>query len=167
MGIDLIHVISLCSFGVSLDLPAWFGIVDLGFMDLVCYAFAAVVTVFLDWYLSLHFYFLGCSVAWKVSWEWKSRSHLINFSIFFYCCCIGGLWLMGFTWSRDNALELLQRYRRDRRVLLSFILSGSLVKKVILPPGAVSLEDVDIDQVSIDYVLNCVKKGNSMSLLHK
>lgn len=52
-------------------------------------------------------------------------------------------------------------------MLLSFILSGSLVKKVILPPGAVSLEDVDIDQVSIDYVLNCVKKGNTMSLLYK
>lgn len=64
----------------------------------------------------------------------------------------------------DNALELLQRYRRDRRVLLSFILSGSLVKKVILPPGAVSLEDVDIDQVSIDYVLNCVKKGEMLDL---
>lgn len=56
-------------------------------------------------------------------------------------------------------LELLQRYRRDRRVLLNYMLSGSLIKKVVLPPGAVSLDDVDLDQVSVDYVLNCVKKG--------
>lgn len=56
-------------------------------------------------------------------------------------------------------MELLQRYRRDRRVLLDFLLSGSLIKKVIMPPGAISLDDVDLDQVSVDYVLGCVKKG--------
>ena len=61
--------------------------------------------------------------------------------------------------NRETELELLQRYRRDRRVLLSFMLSGSLIKKVVLPPGAVSLDDVDMDQVSVDYVLNCVRKG--------
>lgn len=61
---------------------------------------------------------------------------------------------------RENAVELLQRYRRDRRILLDFILSGSLVKKVVMPPGAVTLDDVDLDQVSIDYVLNCAKKGS-------
>ncbi|KAJ8428771.1 hypothetical protein Cgig2_010775 [Carnegiea gigantea] len=55
----------------------------------------------------------------------------------------------------ETELELLQRYRRDRRVLLNFMLSGSLIKKVVLPPGAVSLDDVDLDQVSVDYVLNC------------
>lgn len=60
---------------------------------------------------------------------------------------------------RENALELLQRYRRDRRVLLDYMLSGSLIKKVVMPPGAVTLDDVDLDQVSVDYVLNCVKKG--------
>lgn len=60
---------------------------------------------------------------------------------------------------RENGVELVQRYRRDRRVLLNFILSGSLIKKVVMPPGAVSLDDVDLDQVSVDYVLNCVKKG--------
>lgn len=56
-------------------------------------------------------------------------------------------------------MELLQRYRRDRRILLNFMLSGSLIKKVIMPPGAVSLDDVDLDQVSVDYVLSCAKKG--------
>lgn len=60
---------------------------------------------------------------------------------------------------RENALELLQRYRRDRRVLLDYMLSGTLIKKVVMPPGAVTLDDVDLDQVSVDYVLNCVKKG--------
>jgi hypothetical protein len=60
---------------------------------------------------------------------------------------------------RENAVELLQRYRRDRRILLDFILSGSLIKRVVMPPGAVTLDDVDLDQVSVDYVLNCAKKG--------
>ncbi|XP_068662392.1 protein unc-13 homolog isoform X2 [Aristolochia californica] len=64
----------------------------------------------------------------------------------------------------EIALELIQRFRRDRRVLLSFILSGSLIKKVVMPPGAVSLDDVDLDQVSIDYVLNCAKKGEILEL---
>ncbi|GMP41112.1 hypothetical protein CsSME_00011319 [Camellia sinensis var. sinensis] len=64
----------------------------------------------------------------------------------------------------DNAVELLQRYRRDRRILLDFILSGSLIKKVVMPPGAVSLDDVDLDQVSVEYVLGCVKKGGMLEL---
>lgn len=64
---------------------------------------------------------------------------------------------------RENAIDLLQRYRRDRRTLLDFILSGSLIKKVIMPPGAVTLDDVDLDQVSVDYVLNCAKKGEQCS----
>ncbi|KAG9156862.1 hypothetical protein Leryth_025128 [Lithospermum erythrorhizon] len=64
----------------------------------------------------------------------------------------------------ENPVELLQRYRRDRRVLLNFILSGSLVKKVVMPPGAISLDDVDLDQVSVDHVLNCAKKGGMLEL---
>lgn len=64
----------------------------------------------------------------------------------------------------ENAVELLQRYRRDRRVLLDYILSGSLIKKVLMPPGAVSLDDVDLDQVSVDYVLSCSKKGAMVEL---
>ncbi|GAY58635.1 hypothetical protein CUMW_188480, partial [Citrus unshiu] len=64
----------------------------------------------------------------------------------------------------EDALELLQRYRRDRRILLDFILSGSLIKKVIMPPGAITLDDVDLDQVSVDYVLGCAKKGGMLEL---
>ncbi|KAA3453470.1 Error-prone DNA polymerase 2 [Gossypium australe] len=64
----------------------------------------------------------------------------------------------------ESAVELLQRYRRDRRILLDFILSGSLIKKVVMPPGAVTLDDVDLDQVSIDYVLSCIKKGGMLEL---
>lgn len=64
----------------------------------------------------------------------------------------------------ENAVELLQRYRRDRRILLDFILSGTLIKKVVMPPGAVTLDDVDLDQVSIDYILNCAKKGAMLEL---
>ncbi|KAH9619977.1 hypothetical protein KSS87_023532, partial [Heliosperma pusillum] len=61
-------------------------------------------------------------------------------------------------------LEILQRYRRDRRVLLNYMLSGNLIKKVVLPPGAVTLDDVDLDQLSVDYVLNCIKKGEMLEL---
>ncbi|XP_062198694.1 protein unc-13 homolog [Phragmites australis] len=64
----------------------------------------------------------------------------------------------------ENVVELLQRYRRDRQVLLNYILSGNLIKKVVMPPGAISLDDVDIDQVSVDYVLNCAKKGEPLDL---
>lgn len=64
----------------------------------------------------------------------------------------------------ENVVELLQRYRRDRHVLLNYILSGNLIKKVVMPPGAISLDDVDIDQVSVDYVLNCAKKGEPLDL---
>nr|GEZ21992.1 mammalian uncoordinated homology 13, domain 2 [Tanacetum cinerariifolium] len=59
----------------------------------------------------------------------------------------------------ENEVELLQRYRRDRKILLNYLLSGTLIKKVVMPPGAVSLDDVDLDQVSVDFVLNSVKKG--------
>ena len=53
---------------------------------------------------------------------------------------------------------MLQRYRRDRHELLSFLLSASVLRKVVMPPGAMSLEDVDLDQVSVDYVLECARK---------
>ncbi|KAL5994785.1 hypothetical protein ACLOJK_024840 [Asimina triloba] len=78
--------------------------------------------------------------------------------------CYEGPYLINFNGCRESAFELVQRYRRDRRVLLNFILSGSLIKKVVMPPGAVSLDDVDLDQVSIDYVLNCAKKGDALEL---
>ncbi|KAF8780797.1 hypothetical protein HU200_000739 [Digitaria exilis] len=69
-----------------------------------------------------------------------------------------------FIFTRENVVELLQRYRRDRQVLLNYILSGNLIKKVVMPPGAISLDDVDVDQVSVDYVLNCAKKGEPLDL---
>ncbi|CAN1297920.1 hypothetical protein LINPERPRIM_LOCUS23653 [Linum perenne] len=36
--------------------------------------------------------------------------------------------------------------------------------KVVMPPGAVTLDDVDLDQVSVDYVLNRAKKGGMLEL---
>lgn len=56
--------------------------------------------------------------------------------------------------------SLLQRYRRDRRKLLEFILSSGLVKEVRAPSGsAPSLSDADFDKLSADYILHCVKSG--------
>ncbi|KAH9752310.1 protein unc-13-like [Citrus sinensis] len=34
-----------------------------------------------------------------------------------------------------------------------------------MPPGAITLDDVDLDQVSVDYVLGCAKKGNACGML--
>lgn len=55
--------------------------------------------------------------------------------------------------------SLLQKYRSDRRKLLEFIMSAGLVREIRTPPGAVELRDVDLDTVSIDYVLECVQQG--------
>lgn len=63
-----------------------------------------------------------------------------------------------------GAFELMQQYRRDRRALLDFMLSGSLLNKVIMPPGAVKLDDVDFARVSVDYVLGCIKQGGMVDL---
>lgn len=93
------------------------------------------------------------------------KSNAYNFSV--TSVCLFGLPFVSFGMNdvvylpyRENAVELLQRYRRDRQTLLDFVLSGSLIKKVVMPPGAVTLDDVDLDQVSVDYVLNCAKKGD-------
>lgn len=59
---------------------------------------------------------------------------------------------------------MLQRYRRDRHELLNFFLSASILRKVVMPPGAVSLDDVDLDQVSVDYVLDCARKNGVLEL---
>eukprot|EP00897_Mesotaenium_endlicherianum_P006870 jgi/Mesen1/6210/ME000320S05408 len=61
-------------------------------------------------------------------------------------------------------MDMLQRYRRDRSELLSYLLSSSLLKKVAMPPGAVSLEDLDMDVVSVDHVLQCCRKGLPLDL---
>ncbi|GKC05070.1 zinc finger BED domain-containing protein RICESLEEPER 2 [Tanacetum coccineum] len=59
---------------------------------------------------------------------------------------------------RENEVELLQRCRRDKKIFLNCLMSGTLIKKVVIPHGSVSLDDVDVDQVSVDFVLNYVKK---------
>ncbi|XP_022957486.1 uncharacterized protein LOC111458870 [Cucurbita moschata] len=64
----------------------------------------------------------------------------------------------------ENAIEDLQRCRRDRQILLDFVLASGLIKKVVMPPGAVTLDDLDLDQISVDYVLNCARKGGMLDL---
>eukprot|EP00268_Persea_americana_P036089 TRINITY_DN35584_c0_g1_i5.p1 TRINITY_DN35584_c0_g1~~TRINITY_DN35584_c0_g1_i5.p1 ORF type:complete len:1048 (+),score=208.43 TRINITY_DN35584_c0_g1_i5:473-3616(+) len=59
---------------------------------------------------------------------------------------------------------LLHKHRSDRRKLLEFIISAGLVGEVRTPPGAVEWRDVDLDTVSIDYVLECVKHGGALDL---
>ena len=46
----------------------------------------------------------------------------------------------------ENVVELLHRYWRDRQIMLDFILFGSIIKKVVMPLGVVTLEDTDLDQ---------------------
>ncbi|KAI3699817.1 hypothetical protein L2E82_44380 [Cichorium intybus] len=65
--------------------------------------------------------------------------------------------------SEENEVELLHMYRRDRLILLKYLLSGTLIKKAVMPAGAVSLDDVDLHQVSVDFVLNSVKKVACLS----
>ncbi|XWS49898.1 hypothetical protein CRYUN_Cryun12cG0042400 [Craigia yunnanensis] len=56
--------------------------------------------------------------------------------------------------------SLLQRYRRDRRKLLEFLLSSGLIKEIRTPSGSnPSLSDADFDKLSADYILHCVKSG--------
>lgn len=62
-------------------------------------------------------------------------------------------------------VELLQRYRRDRRELLSFLLSSDVLKRVVMPPGAVSIEDLGLDEISVDYILDCARKGRLSTLV--
>lgn len=61
-------------------------------------------------------------------------------------------------------IELLQRYRRDRYDLLHFLLTAGILEEVIVPPGALSLEDVDLDQVNVEFVLECARKRSSLEL---
>ncbi|GLJ55952.1 hypothetical protein SUGI_1201130 [Cryptomeria japonica] len=65
---------------------------------------------------------------------------------------------------RQLEVELLQRYRRDRRELLRFILSAGIIEKIVTQPGTVSLDDVDFDKLSVDYVVECAKKGGTLDL---
>lgn len=56
--------------------------------------------------------------------------------------------------------SLLHQYRSDRRRLLSFLLSSGIIKEIRTSTGFVaSLPDADLDFLSTDYVLDCIKSG--------
>ncbi|KAK8626051.1 hypothetical protein V6N13_133703 [Hibiscus sabdariffa] len=57
---------------------------------------------------------------------------------------------------------LLQRYRRDRRKLLEFLLSSGLIEEVRSPSGSTSLTDADFDKLSADFILHCIKSGGGV-----
>ncbi|KAL9438601.1 hypothetical protein AB3S75_024301 [Citrus x aurantiifolia] len=57
-------------------------------------------------------------------------------------------------------VSLLERYRRDRRQLIEFLLSSGLIKELHTPSGpTTSLSNVDFDSLSADYIIHCVKSG--------
>ncbi|KAJ7545205.1 hypothetical protein O6H91_09G110600 [Diphasiastrum complanatum] len=62
------------------------------------------------------------------------------------------------------SVHLLQQFWRDRRELLAFLLSPSSLYKRVLPPGAISLNDVNLDEVSVDYILDCLSKGCAVDI---
>ncbi|KAL3689134.1 hypothetical protein R1sor_015443 [Riccia sorocarpa] len=66
--------------------------------------------------------------------------------------------------TRPSDLQQLQRYRRDRRELLAFLLSTDVIKRVVMPPGAVTIEDLELDEISVDYILDCARKGSVLEL---
>ncbi|KAL4602731.1 hypothetical protein ACB092_10G075300 [Castanea dentata] len=60
---------------------------------------------------------------------------------------------------------LLQRYRRDRRNLLEFLFSSSLIKELRTPAGHVtSISDLDFDNLSADYILHSIKSGGVVDI---
>ncbi|GMP28625.1 hypothetical protein CsSME_00004091 [Camellia sinensis var. sinensis] len=61
--------------------------------------------------------------------------------------------------------SLLQRYRSDRRQLLSFILSSGLIRELRSPTGPTSsVSDSDLELLSADYVLQCAQSGSESCL---
>ncbi|KAH9721799.1 DNA topoisomerase 4 subunit B [Citrus sinensis] len=57
-------------------------------------------------------------------------------------------------------VSLLERYRRDRRQLIEFLLSSGLIKELRTPSGpTTSLPNADFDSLSADYIIHCVKSG--------
>ena len=57
-----------------------------------------------------------------------------------------------------EASSLLERYRRDRRHLLRFVLASGSPGDAPSTASA-SISDADLDRLSTDYVLDCVKSG--------
>ncbi|XAR70329.1 hypothetical protein NMG60_11027149 [Bertholletia excelsa] len=61
--------------------------------------------------------------------------------------------------------SLLERYRRDRRQLLSFILSSGLIKDTRTPGGSsTSVSDADLDFISANHVLECAQSGEVLDI---
>lgn len=62
--------------------------------------------------------------------------------------------------------SLLQRYRDDRRKLLQFLLSSGLIRELRTPSGpTASLSGINLDTLSTDYILECVKSGGVIDVL--
>ncbi|GAB4834351.1 hypothetical protein Ancab_032606 [Ancistrocladus abbreviatus] len=63
--------------------------------------------------------------------------------------------------------SMLERYRRDRRKLLEFILSSAnLIREVRAPSGTISnsLSNVNFDSLSVDHVLSCISSGGVLDV---
>ncbi|XP_023540981.1 uncharacterized protein LOC111801201 isoform X3 [Cucurbita pepo subsp. pepo] len=61
--------------------------------------------------------------------------------------------------------SLLQRYRRDRKKLLAFLLSSRFVRELRTPAGPVTdFSAVDLDSLSASYVLECIKSGGVIDI---
>ncbi|RVW16375.1 hypothetical protein CK203_067826 [Vitis vinifera] len=61
--------------------------------------------------------------------------------------------------------SLLQRYRRDRRKLLDFILSSASIHQIPTSSApTANVSDSDLDVVSADYVLGCLKSGGVVDI---
>ncbi|KAL6556752.1 hypothetical protein OROHE_006628 [Orobanche hederae] len=60
---------------------------------------------------------------------------------------------------------LMRRYRSDRRKLLEFLLSSSLIKGIKTPVGpTVSSSSINFDSISADYVLECIQSGRVLDV---
>ncbi|KAK0587106.1 hypothetical protein LWI29_017363 [Acer saccharum] len=61
--------------------------------------------------------------------------------------------------------SLLQRYRRDRRQLIEFLVSSGLIIEFRTSSGSTaSLSNIDFDTLSADYLLQCVKSGGVVDI---
>ncbi|CAM8980278.1 unnamed protein product [Rhodiola kirilowii] len=63
-----------------------------------------------------------------------------------------------------SSSSLLQLYRRDRRKLLEFLLAASGSIRASVGDAEVISDDVDVDRLSVDSVIDCVKAGGKVDL---
>lgn len=77
---------------------------------------------------------------------------------------LSGSFRRGFDPMEQPPSLLLQRYRGERRKLLEFLLSSGLIKELRTSAGPIAaLSDVDLDNISVDYVLHCIKSGQFLN----